>query len=361
MFNQVYRIASLSLIKHRFRHHTSSVSLHIMSRYAESHKKTSGPGDARPTALQIVRDEGLEGALQDKVFLITGTSAGIGVEVGRAIAATGARVFLAVRDLEKGKAACSSFLNPGQVDLIRLDTSDMSSVRACAAEFLEKSPTLNVLINNAAIMATPSRIETKDGFEQQLATNYLGHFLLFWLLKDALLKASTPEFNSRLVNVSSSGHHASEIIYDDFQLKAPDAYNPFTAYGQSKLALIYMSNYVDRVYGPKGLHATSVMPGGIASNLQKHLPEAVHKDMKENPSTMNWMKSPEQGAATTVLAAVGEEWEGQGGKYLENCRPSMPQPLIPGVMGYKDYIYVPEKENRTWELTLETLGLQETA
>ncbi|KAK2669458.1 Short-chain dehydrogenase/reductase SDR [Fusarium oxysporum f. sp. vasinfectum] len=315
-----------------------------MSRYADAHKNTSGPGDARPTALQIVRDEDLEGALTDKVFLITGTSAGIGVEVGRAIAATGARVFLAVRDLEKGKAACSSFLKPGQVDLIRLDTADMSSVRACAAEFLEKSPTLNVLINNAAIMATPTRIETKDGFEQQLATNYLGHFLLFWLLKDALLKGSTSEFNSRLVNVSSSGHHASEVIYDDFQLKAPDAYNPFKAYGQSKLAQIYMSNYIDRVYGPKGLHATSVMPGGIASNLQKHLPEA-----------------PQQGAATTVLAAVGKEWEGKGGKYLENCRPSTPQPLILGMMGYKDYIYVSEKENRTWELTLETLGLQETS
>ncbi|KAF5243401.1 hypothetical protein FANTH_8223 [Fusarium anthophilum] len=331
-----------------------------MSRYEDVHKNTAGPGDARPSALQIVRDEGLEGGLTDKVFLITGTSAGIGVEVGRAIATTGARVFLAVRDLEKGKAACSSFLKPGKVDLIRLDTSDISSVRACAAEVLEKSATLNVLINNAAIMATSTRIETKDGFEQQLATNYLGHFLLFWLLKDALLKGSTPEFNSRVVNVSSSGHHASEIIYDDFQLKAPDAYTPFKAYGQSKLAQIYMSNYIDRVYGPKGLHATSVMPGGIASNLQKHMPESVLRNMKEDPKTMNFMKSPEQGAATTVLAAVGKEWEGEGGKYLEDCRPSRPEPLIPGAMGYKEYIYDSEKEDRTWELTLETLGLQET-
>ncbi|KAF5981916.1 reductase [Fusarium coicis] len=263
-----------------------------MSRYADAHKNTCGPGDARPTALQIVRDEGLEGALTDKAFLITGTSAGIGVEVGCAIAATGARIFLAVRDLEKGKAACSSFLKPGRVDLIRLDTSDMSSVRACATEFLEKSPTLNVLINNAAIMATPTRIKTKDGFGQQLATNYLGHFLLFWLLRDTLLKGSTPEFNSRVVNVSSSGHHASEIIYDDFQLKEPDAYSPFKAYGQSKLAQIYMSNYIDRVHGPKGLHATSVMPGGIASNLQKHMPESVLKDMKEDPKTIKFMKVP---------------------------------------------------------------------
>ncbi|KAF4953747.1 hypothetical protein FGADI_5740 [Fusarium gaditjirri] len=121
-----------------------------------------------------------------------------------------------------------------------------------------------------------------------------------------------------------------------------------------------MSNYIDRIYGPKDIHATSVMPGGIASNLQKHLPEAVQKDMKEDPSTINFMKSPEQGAATTVLAAVGKEWEGKGGKYLEDCRPSIPQPLIPGVKGYRDYIYVSEKENRTWKLTLETLGPPET-
>jgi NAD(P)-dependent dehydrogenase (short-subunit alcohol dehydrogenase family) len=328
-----------------------------MSRYAAVHKSTTGPGDARPTALQIIHDNGLEGALRDKVFLITGCSSGIGIETARAIAATGARTFLAVRDLEKGRSACSSFLEPGRVDLIHLDTTDMVSVQACAAAFLHKSTTLHVLVNNAAVMATPTRIETKDGFEHQLATIYLGHFLLFWLLKDALLKGSSREFNSRLVNVSSAGHHSSEIVFDDFQLKEPDAYDPLRAYGQSKLAQIYMSNYVDRVFGPRGLHALSVMPGGIATNLQQHLDEATRKSMTTDPATYNWLKSPEQGAATTVLAAVGKEWEGKGGKYLENCDEAKAQPLIPSVMGFASYAYDADKEERTWHLTLKTLGL----
>ncbi|KAI0407178.1 putative oxidoreductase,short chain dehydrogenase [Xylaria palmicola] len=328
-----------------------------MSRYAEAHKKTAGPGDARPTALQIVKDEGREGTLADKVFLVTGCSSGIGIETGRALAATGGKVFLAVRDLEKGKAACASFLEPGRVELLELDTSKTESVRACAATFLQKSPTLNVLVLNAAVMQIPTREASVDGFEMQLATNYLGHFLLFWLLKDALLKGSTPEFNSRLVNVSSAAHHASEIVFDDFQLKQEGAYNPDKAYGQSKLAQIYLSNYVDRSFGSQGLHALSLMPGGILSNLQKYTPVEIRESWKTNPQVWNWMKSPEQGAATTLIAAVGKEWEGKGGKYLESCRVAGPQPLIPGVMGVKDYAYDEAKENKTWELTLKTLGL----
>ncbi|KAM7212313.1 WW domain-containing oxidoreductase [Rhypophila decipiens] len=341
--------------------HTHTTTAIIMSRYAEAHKQMGGPGDARPTAMQIIRDNGLEGdGLKGKVILITGCSSGIGIETARALASTGARLFLAVRDLDKGRSTCGSFLEPGRVELIHLDIADMASVRTCAAEFLRKSPTLNILIANAAVMATPTRVETKDGFEHQLATNYLGHFLLFYLLKDALLKGSTPAFNSRLVNVASSGHHSSEVIFDDFQLQKEGAYEPFKAYGQSKTAQIYLSNYVDRVYGPKSLHALSLMPGGIATTLQQHLPDAVHKDMVNPESrTYRWMKSPEQGAATTVLAAVDKEWEGKGGKYLEDCRESRTQPLIPGVMGYKEYIYDAEKEDKTWALTLKTLGLEE--
>ncbi|KAF4636773.1 hypothetical protein G7Y89_g1309 [Cudoniella acicularis] len=329
-----------------------------MSRYALAHKTTSGPGDARPTALQIITDENLIGNLTDKVFLITGCSSGIGIETGRAIASTGARVFLAVRSLKKGQAACASFLEPGRVELLELDTSSLSSVRAAAAQFLEKSTKLNVLICNAGIMMVPTREESVDGFETQLATNYLGHFLLFWLLKDALLKSSTPEFNSRLVNVSSSGHHASEIQFDDFNLKEEDAYQPDKAYGQSKLAQIYMANFVDRNFGPKGLHALSLMPGGIASGLQMHIPKEVLEGHAANPMVVNWMKSPEQGAATTVLAAVGKEWEGKGGKYLENCEVATFEPLVPGVRGVKEYAYDEGKEERLWKLTLNTLGLE---
>ncbi|KAH8156973.1 hypothetical protein CIB48_g11275 [Xylaria polymorpha] len=328
-----------------------------MSRYADAHKNTSGAGDARPTALQIIKDEELEGNLKDKVFLVTGASSGIGIETGRALAATGAKVFLTARSVEKGQEACASFLEPGRVEFLELDTTSLASVRSAAATFLQKSPTLNVLVCNAGVMQIPTREETADGFEKQLGTNYLGHYLLFDLLKDALLKGSTPEFNSRLVNVSSSGHHMSEIVFDDFQLKNPGAYSPWAGYGQSKLAQIYMANYVDRNFGPRGLHALSLMPGGIMTNLQKYVPDDVKKGWHESEETVNFLKSTEQGAATTIVAAVSKEWEGKGGKYLEDCRAATFEPIVVPLLGVKRYAYDEEKENRLWELTRQTLGL----
>ncbi|KAI1108653.1 short chain dehydrogenase [Nemania sp. NC0429] len=327
-----------------------------MSRYAEAHKNPAGPGDARPSALQIIKDEGLEGNMKDKVFLVTGASSGIGIETGRALAATGAKVFLTARSLEKGRAACGSFLEPGRVELLELDTSDLSSVRKAAAEFLQKSPTLNVLVCNAGVMLIPTREETAEGFEMQLATNYLGHYLLFDLLTDALLKASTPTFNSRVVNVSSSGHHWGELDLDDLQLKAPGAYAPDRSYGQSKLAQILSANYIDRHFGPRGLHALSLMPGGIMTGLQKYVPAEVKKSW-EAPDVQAFLKDLSQGAATTVIAAVGKEWEGKGGKYLEDCRVATPEPLIVGLAGVKPYAYDEEKETRLWDLTRKTLGL----
>lgn len=267
-------------------------------------------------------------------------------------------MFLAVRDLEKGKAACESFLEPGRVELIELDVSKLQSVRAAAAAFLKKSPHLNVLVCNAGIMMVPTRKKTEDGFEMQLATNYLGHFLLFWLLKDALIQSSTPDFQSRLVNVSSSGHHASEIVWDDFNLEKEGAYDPVGAYGQSKLAQIYQANYVDRHFGPKGLHAISLMPGGIVeTGLAKYTPPGVVEGFKQHPVLSKWTKSREQGAATTVLAAIGKEWEGKGGEYLEDCEVAKPEPFLPNLIGVKDYAHDEAKETKTWELTLKTLGL----
>lgn len=327
-----------------------------MSRYADAHKNPKGPGDARPTALQIVQDNDRVNNLKDKVFIVTGASSGIGVETGRALAATGGKVFLTVRSLEKGQKACESFLEPGRVELLELDTSDLASVRRAAANFLEKSSTLNVLVCNAAVMQVPTREETVDGFEMQLGTNYIGHYLFFDLLKDALLKGSTPEFNSRLVHVSSSGHHMSEILFDDIQMAKPGAYGPWEAYGQSKLAQIYMSNYVDRNFGPKGLHALSVMPGGIMTGLQKHVSDEIKEGWKA-PEVVCFLKNTEQGAATTVLAAISKEWEGKGGKYLEDCDVAKFEPLIVTMAGVRPYAYDEEKENRLWELTRKTLNL----
>ncbi|KAF7561051.1 hypothetical protein G7046_g3096 [Stylonectria norvegica] len=328
----------------------------IMSRYAATHVNPQGPGDARPTALQIIKDEGLEGNMKDKVFIVTGCSSGLGIETGRALAATGAKVFLAVRSMNKGEAACAEFLEPGRVELLELDTSSLASVRAAAAKFLDKSSTLNVLICNAGVMMVPTLELTEDGFESQIATNYLGHFLFFWLLKDTMAKSSSPSFKSRLVNVSSSGHHMSEIEYDDINLKHNGAYDPSKAYGQSKLAQIYMANYVDRHFSSQGIHALSLMPGGILTGLSKHVSEETMKTWTGNPDTFATFKNAEQGSATTVLAAVSKEWEDKGGKYLENCQVAGPE-ITFTLRGVQDYTYDEAKEDRLWKLTLDLLKI----
>ncbi|KAL8707143.1 MAG: hypothetical protein Q9225_007817, partial [Loekoesia sp. 1 TL-2023] len=174
-----------------------------MSRYASLHTSPQGPGDARPTALSIVEDEGLINALSDKVVLVTGTSSGIGVDTVRAFAATGARVFCGVRSLSRGQDTLSDILEPGRVELLEIDLNSLDSVHTAAASFLTKSQTLNILVLNAGIHPPKTRTETADGFEAQFGIHHLSHFLLFQLLKPTLLASSTPRFNSRVITLTS--------------------------------------------------------------------------------------------------------------------------------------------------------------
>lgn len=198
----------------------SKVPFQLTGRYAESNKweNLGGPGDSRPTGAQVVEDEGLVGAMKDKVFLVTGVSSGMGPATVRALALTGATIYATARNLPKAREALGDVLDTGRVHLLHIDQADMSSVRACAAEFRKKSSKLNVMVNNAAVMKTPET-RTKDDLELQLATNHLSHFLLFYLLKDLLLASSTPEFKSRVVNVSSLGHRYSPIHFDNLRLE----------------------------------------------------------------------------------------------------------------------------------------------
>ena len=157
------------------------------NRYTQSHVSPKGAGDARPTASSIIHDENLVNALADKTFLITGTSSGIGIPTARALAETGARVFCTVRDVAKGQKALADILTSGGVELIEMELESLASVRKGASTFLQKSGgKCNVLICNAGIMACP-QAKTQDGFERQFGTNHLAHFLLFQLVKDALL------------------------------------------------------------------------------------------------------------------------------------------------------------------------------
>nr|POE76149.1 retinol dehydrogenase 12 [Quercus suber] len=339
-----------------------------MSRYAKAHENTQGPGDARPTALQIVEDEGLTGKLGSKVFLVTGVTSGIGLETMRALYATGAHVYGTVRNREKGRKVVDEIqasTKGGTMTLIDMEMDSLASVRKGAETFLSLSGgQLNVLINNAGVMATPKGVTT-DGFETQFGINHLSHFLLFQLVRTALLDSSTPDFPSRVVCLSSMGHSYGPVNFGDYQF-ARTPYDPGRAYGQSKTASIYLANTIERRFGARGLHATSLHPGGIWTALQEHMPADVMAAHKANPTVSRYMKSPAQGAATSVYAAVSAEWRDKGGKYLADCVEQGPKKQNEsekalGDEGYSEWAFDEEKEERLWRDSCELVGWKESA
>jgi NAD(P)-dependent dehydrogenase (short-subunit alcohol dehydrogenase family) len=209
-------------------------------------------------------------------------------------------------------------------------------------------------------MATPEG-RTKDGFETQFGTNHLGHFLLFQLLKDTLLKSATAEFPSRVVSVASWGHRFGEIRFHDFNFEK-EPYNEWLAYGQSKTANIYLANEIERRYGGQNLHSASLHPGGIMTGLMVHV-DMANMEAWNTPETQAYFKSPEQGAATSVYVAVSEEWKNKGGKYLSNCVEEKPfqgtDIMATGDDGYAAWAYDEEKEGRLWKESLKLVGLED--
>ncbi|KAI0113974.1 hypothetical protein GGR51DRAFT_473266 [Nemania sp. FL0031] len=336
-------------------------------RYKAAHANPKGPGDARPTALQIIQDEQrLDGSLSSKVILITGCSSGLGVATARALKATGATLFLTARNLEKAKAALGDILDDdnngddGRIHLLKLDLESLASVRACAGEFLAKSDTLNVLIANAGVRLVPEG-RTEDGFEVHWGTNHLAHFLLFELLKPALLASSRPEFQSRVIAVSSTAHRTAPLKFDDLNFERRK-YDGVAAYGQSKLANVYMANEIERRYGSQGLHGWSVHPGGIRTGLQRPNLHDVFVLLKNGPiHSYMYMQNVDQGAATSVWAAVSRDLEGKGGKYLEECQVS--EGLIEGSdhvgPGHAPWAYHEEDAKRLYDESLRLVGLGE--
>lgn len=321
-----------------------------MSRYASAHADPHGPGDSRPTAAQIIHDEQMESKLTGKVAVITGTSSGIGVETARALALTGATLFLTARNLGKARSALSDVVDSENVHLVEMDLESFDSVRAAAAAILSKTDKISILVNNAGVMAVPELEFTRDGHEMQFGTNHLAHFLFFQLLKPALLAASTPDFQSRVVCVSSSAHRASGIHDSDNYNFQKGGYEPFASYGQSKTANIYMANELERRYGDRGLHATSLHPGGIWTDLSRHLSAETVAGFSKALEKV--IKSPPQGAATSVWAAIGKQWEGTGGKYLLDCRVAGDEDCVP-------HTYKPEDEIRLWRDSLKLVGVEE--
>ena len=328
------------------------------SRYAAAHQSPKGPGDARPTTHQIIDDENLHNKLTGKTVLITGCSSGLGVQTAQALYKTRATLYLTARDLTKARTALGPMVDSPQVHLLHLDLNSLASVRACAEEFKAKSQTLNILIENAGVMACPEG-RTADGFETQFGNNHLAHFLLFYLLKPVLLASSTLDFNSRVVIVSSAAHRFGSVHFDNISLQGE--YEPFKAYAQSKTANIWTANEIDRRYNSQGLHAFSLHPGVIQTELLRHISDEQKQAWNKDDFLKSYSKSPEQGAATTVWAAVAKELEGQGGKYLDDCQIAGPRdPNNSGFgAGYSPWAYDPEGEAKLWEMSLEMLNLKE--
>ena len=329
-----------------------------MSRYAEVHAKPNGPGDGRPTALQIVKNEGMEGNLKGEAIVITGTSSGIGIETTRALAATGATLFLTARDVTKAQNALAGIFEPSRMEIVEMDQASLSSVRTAAAAILAKTSKIHLLVNNAGIMAIPDLRLTADGHELQFGTNHLSHFLFYKLLEPALLAAASADLPSRVISLASSAHNVHGLNSRDNYAFKKSAYDPSVAYGQSKTANIYMANEIERRYGARHLHAVSVHPGIVATGLTQHMPPDAFKGMEH---LYPLMKSVEQGAATSVWAAVGAAWKHEGGRYLVDC--AVAEPHTEGedkftTPGYAPWAYDRDLAERLWNDSLVLVGLE---
>jgi NAD(P)-dependent dehydrogenase (short-subunit alcohol dehydrogenase family) len=334
---------------------------HPIQPYADRYLDHTTAADARPTALEIVQDLKLKDKLQDKVILITGTSAGLGLETARALHLTGAKLYLTFRNRTKGEAIVNELMasNPhGQrPTLIEMELASLESVRGAVKQFLDQSKRLDILINNAGIMAVPEG-RTVDGFETQLGTNHFGHFLLFQLLKPVLLASGSSESPSRVITLSSAAHKASGIFFDDLDL-AKQGYSPLTAYAQSKTANLYMANSIDRHYGSQNLRGLSVHPGLIiTTELARHMSDEEKQFFVQMAHVA---RSSEQGAATTVWAALSPVFNDHGGMYLADVGES--SAAVEGEVlvgpGHVPHAYDEEAEEKLWKLSYEAVGLED--
>ncbi|MEU4149444.1 SDR family NAD(P)-dependent oxidoreductase [Streptomyces sp. NPDC026659] len=310
------------------------------------HKIGSGFG-ADTTADEVLRGIDLTG----KLAIVTGGYSGIGLETTRALVKAGAEVVVPARRTDTAREALADL---DDVEVDELDLGDLESVRGFAERFLASGRAVDILIDSAGIMACP---ETRvgPGWEAQFATNHLGHFALVNRLWPALA-----EGGARVVSVSSRGHHLSPVRWDDVQWR--EGYDKWQAYGQAKTANALFALHLDELGRDSGVRAFSLHPGGIMTPLQRHLAkeEMVERgwiDEQGNPLNPSGFKTPEQGAATQVWAAVSPQLDTLGGLYLEDCDIAEPAPEDGTWSGVKDWATDPEQAARLWELSAELTGV----
>ncbi|GAB3653579.1 SDR family NAD(P)-dependent oxidoreductase [Nocardioides korecus] len=295
--------------------------------------------------------EVLEGVdLTGRLAVVTGGYSGIGLETTRALAGAGARVVVPARRPDVAREALEGLEG---VEVEELDLGDQASIAAFATRFLAAHDSLDLLVNNAGIMACP---ETRvgPGWEAQLGTNHLGHFALAVRLWPALVASRS----ARVVALSSAGHHRGGIRWEDPMWTSD--YDKWSAYGQAKTANALFAVHLDRLGAEHGVRAFSVHPGGILTPLQRHLP-------REEMVALGWIdedgreigqgfKDVEQGAATTVWAATSSDLDGKGGVYCEDCDVAVDSAGRHRV-GVADWATDPEQAARLWTLSEELTGL----
>lgn len=299
--------------------------------------------------------EVLEGIdLSGKVALVTGGSGGLGEETARALAEKGAHVVLTARDMLKGEAAARGIREAtgnDRVELEELELGSLASIRAFARRFLERHHRLNILVNNAGVMACPFA-KTQDGFEMQFGSNHLGHFLLTCLLAPALREAAP----SRVACVSSRGHQLSPVVFEDIHFERRP-YDKWLSYGQAKTANILFAVELERRMGARGVHANGLHPGVILTDLARHLvPEDLEHLRRRQPGGKMRFKTIPAGAATSVWTVTAPELEGQGGLYLEDCHVAEVNDSESAGDGVRSYALDPEIARRLWSVSEQTVG-----
>lgn len=312
-------------------------------------------GGATATAAEIIAGHDLTG----KETIVTGGYSGIGYQTSKALASAGARVVIAGRDASRGEAAVARLKQAtGNEKIVfrPLDLSSLESVTGWARRHVATGKPLHILVNNAGIMATPLQ-RTADGFEAQLGVNHLAHFAFTLGLLPCLRTAG----DARVVCLTSSAHRRSDIDYDDPNYDHRP-YDPWQAYGQSKTANALFATGFAAHHGGTGLSVNAVMPGAIHTALQRHMDRTSLErrgwlDAAGNPVSDGW-KTPEQGAATSVWAAVAPELGGVSGRYLADCAIAEPwtrdDPLPGG--HYLPYALDRDNAERLWRLSRKLLA-----
>jgi len=311
--------------------------------------------DAASTADAVVA--GLD--LTSVRAVVTGASSGIGLETARALARAGAEVTLAVRNTDAGAKAAEDIEKSTSNVRVRVAALDLAD-RAAVANFVQSwNGPLHLLINNAGVI-TPALSRTAEGWELQFATNYLGHLVLSLGLHNALAAGAREQGEARIVSVSSTAHMRSPIVFDDIHFERRD-YDPQAAYAQSKTATSLFAVEATRLWAAEGIVANAVNPGGVATGLQRHFTQKHKEYLAEAEAAGVFVyKTVEQGAATTLVAAVAPEFAHTGGHYLDDGREAYTVPndakLFENSHGVKQWALDPDTAQKLWRVSLDLIG-----